>query len=125
MPIPPDSDPRKRRAMKAATVAASSGSSQMEGSRAVAETPTQQNSMADGSRMDVEGEETETEGTEHQTTNNDEMDEWTKEKKEMNSEVRQYRIPGDELRQKTSQEENNSDERTVASDHPRVVGWDP
>ena len=54
MPIPPDSDPRKRRAMKAATAAASSGSSQMEGSRAVAETPTQQNSMADESRMDVE-----------------------------------------------------------------------
>ena len=40
--------------MKAATVAASSSSSQMEGSRAVAETPTHQNSMADGSRMDVE-----------------------------------------------------------------------
>ena len=54
MPIPPDSDPRKRRATKAATAAASSGSSQMEGSRAVAETPTQQNSMADESRMDVE-----------------------------------------------------------------------
>ena len=47
MPTPLDSDPRKRRAMKAATVAASSGSSQMEGSRAV----------ADESRMDVEGDE--------------------------------------------------------------------
>ena len=56
MPIPRGSDPSKRRAKKAATLAASSGS-QMEGSCAVAETPTQQNSMADGSRMDVEGEE--------------------------------------------------------------------
>ena len=37
----------------------------------------------------------------------------TKEKKEMNSEVRQYRIPGDELK-KTSLEENSSDERTAA-----------
>ena len=47
----------------------------MEGSRAVAETPTHQNSRADESRMDIEGEETEKfEGTEHQTTNNDEMD---------------------------------------------------
>ena len=46
MPIPPDSDPRKRRAMKAVTAVASSGSSQMESSRAV----------ADESRMDVEGE---------------------------------------------------------------------
>ena len=57
MPIPLDSDPRKRRAMKAATAAASSSSSQMEGSRAVAEAPTQQSSMAGGSRIDVEGEE--------------------------------------------------------------------
>ena len=58
MSIPPDPDPKKRRAMKAATVpASSSSSSQMEGSRAVAETPTQQNSMAGGSRKDVEGEE--------------------------------------------------------------------
>ena len=55
MPIPPGSDPRKRRATKAAAVAASSGSSQTEGSRAVAETPTQQNSMADEPRTDVEG----------------------------------------------------------------------
>ena len=56
MPIPPDSDPRKS-AMKAVTVAASSSTSQMEGSRAVAETPTQQSSMAGGSRMDVKEEE--------------------------------------------------------------------
>ena len=56
MPIPPDSDPRKS-AMKAATVAASSSNSQVEGSRAVAETPTQQSSMAGGSRMDVKEEE--------------------------------------------------------------------
>ena len=47
VPIPPDSDPRKRRAMKAVTAVARSGSSQMEGSRAV----------ADGLRMDVEEEE--------------------------------------------------------------------
>ena len=58
MPIPPDSDPRKRRITKAATAAASSGSSQVEDSRAVAETPTQQKSTTDESRMDVEGEET-------------------------------------------------------------------
>ena len=50
VPIPPDSDPRKRHAMKASTAVASSGSSQMESSRAV----------ADDSRMDVEGEERET-----------------------------------------------------------------
>ena len=56
VPIPPDSDPRKRRAMKA-TAVASSASSQMESSRAVAETPIQQNSTTDESRMDVEGEE--------------------------------------------------------------------
>ena len=70
-----DSDPRKRRVMKAATAAASSSSSQMEGSRAVAEMPTQQNSMAGGSRMDVEEEERriqEFERTEHKTKNNDE-----------------------------------------------------
>ena len=65
MPIPPDSDPRRRRAMKAATVAANSCSLQMEGSRAVAQAPTQQKSMADGSIMDVEGG---FEGTEHHTS---------------------------------------------------------
>ena len=47
VPIPPDSDSRKRRAMKAATVDASSGRSQSESSFAV----------ADESMMDVEGEE--------------------------------------------------------------------
>ena len=57
MPITPNSDPRKRHAMKSTTVAASSSSSQIEGSRAVAETPTQHNSMAGGSRMDVDAEE--------------------------------------------------------------------
>ena len=57
MPIPPDSDPRKRRVMQAATAAASSDSSQMEDSRGVAKTPTQQNLTTDESRMDVEGEE--------------------------------------------------------------------
>ena len=55
MPLPPDSDPRKRRGIKAATVASSSGSSQMEGNRAVAETAAQQKTMTDESRMDVEG----------------------------------------------------------------------
>ena len=39
-PITPDSDPRKRCAVKAVTAAASSSRSQMEGSRSVAETPT-------------------------------------------------------------------------------------
>ena len=67
MSIQPDSDPRKRRVMKAARAAASSSSSQMEGSRAVAETPAQQSSMADGSRMDVEGEETYPEVRQHRT----------------------------------------------------------
>ena len=57
MPIPLDSDPRKRRIMKAATAAASRSSSQMEDSSAVAETPTQQNSTTDESIMDVEQEE--------------------------------------------------------------------
>ena len=47
VPIPPDSDLRERRVMKAATALASSGSSRMASSRAV----------ADESRMDVEGEE--------------------------------------------------------------------
>ena len=47
MPIPLDSDPRKRRAMNAMTADASSGSSQMESSHAV----------ADESRMVVEEEE--------------------------------------------------------------------
>ena len=37
VPIPPDSDPRRRHATKAATAVVSSGSSQMESSRAVAE----------------------------------------------------------------------------------------
>ena len=46
VPIPRDSDPRKRRAMKAVTAVARSGSSQMESSRAV----------ADGIRMDVKEE---------------------------------------------------------------------
>ena len=60
MPIPPDSDPRKRRAMNAATALASSGSSQMQENGAVAETPTRQNLTTDvshESRMDVEEEE--------------------------------------------------------------------
>ena len=52
MPIPSDSD--------LTTVPASSSSSQMEGSFAVAEMPTQQNSMAGGSSMDVDAEERET-----------------------------------------------------------------
>ena len=67
MPIQPEPDPRKRRVMKAATAAASSGSSQMEDSRAVVETPTKQNSMTDEPRMDVEGEETYPEVRQHQT----------------------------------------------------------
>ena len=74
MPIPPDSDPRKRLVMKAVTAAASSGSPQMEDSRALAETPTQQNSTTDESRMGVEEEERriqKSKSTEHQTTDND------------------------------------------------------
>ena len=57
MPIPRDSDSRKRLVMKAATAAASGAAHRWNDSRAVAETPTQQNSMTDESRMDVEGEE--------------------------------------------------------------------
>ena len=57
VPIPPDSDSGKRRALEAATVDASSSGLQMGGSCTVAEALTQQDSMADGSRMDVEGEE--------------------------------------------------------------------
>ena len=74
IPIPRDSDPRKRRAMKAATVAASN-SSQMEDRHAVAETPTQQSSMEGGSRVVVEEGERrfqEFESTGHQTTISDE-----------------------------------------------------
>ena len=52
-PSPPDS---KGRAMKAATVDASSSGLQMGGRRAVAETLTQHVSMTDGSMMDIEGE---------------------------------------------------------------------
>ena len=52
VPIPLASDARKRCAIKAATAVASS---QMQSSSAVADTPVQQNSMADESRMDVEG----------------------------------------------------------------------
>ena len=55
-PIPPGSGWGKRRAMKTGTVDASSGF-KMGGSRTVAQTLTQQDSMAEGSRMDVEGEE--------------------------------------------------------------------
>ena len=39
VPITPDSDPRKRRAMKAVTAVATSGSPQMESSHAVADEP--------------------------------------------------------------------------------------
>ena len=65
VPTPLDSDPGKRRAMKAATAVASSGSSRTVGNSAV----------ADESRMDVEGEERriqKLESTEHQETKNDE-----------------------------------------------------
>ena len=75
--------------MKAATAVVSSGSWQMEGSRAVAETPTQQNSMADGSRMDVEGEERD-------------------ESRSSNAQNIRRRI------MTKTMEENKSDERTVA-----------
>ena len=93
--------------MKAATAAASSGSSQMEDSRAVAETPTQQNSTTDESRMDVEGAErdesrsSKAQNTRRRVTTKTSMEKWmTKGKKETNSEVRHHRTPDDELRQK-------------------------
>ena len=89
VPIPPDSDSGKRRPMKASTAAASSGSSQMVGSRAVAETPTQQISTTDESRMDVEGERDESISSKAQNTRR-------------------------QITTKTSMDENNSDERTVA-----------
>ena len=67
MPIPPGSETCHE--------AASSGSSQMEDSRAVAETTTQQNSTTDELTMDVAGRERRIQkfdSTAHQTTNNDE-----------------------------------------------------
>ena len=123
MPIPPDSDSRKRRAMKAATVAASSGSSQMEGSRAVAEAPTQQNSMADGSRMDVEGEERdESRSSTAQNIRRRTMAKTSTEESRMDDEggggdeFRSSTVPNSRPRiaTKTSLEENKSDEKTVA-----------
>ena len=118
--------------MKAATMAAISSSSQMEGSRAVAGTPKQQNSMADGSRMDVEGRRERRvpkfEDTKHETMNNDEIingGEWMPmENKEMNSEVRHCRIPSDELRQKHHWKRTKVT-RNCGSDHTRIVRWDP
>ena len=91
MPISPDSDPRVRRVMKAATAAASGSSSQMEGSRAVAETPTPAKvdgrRVKDGRRGRRERRIQKSDSTEHQTTNYD---------------------------KKTSLEENESDETLVA-----------
>ena len=112
VPIPFDSDPRRRRAMKAATAVASSGSSQMEGSRAV----------ADESRIDVEGEERDefrSSEAEHQETNKtkasmeeSQMDDEGKERDESRSSTE----PNTRRRitTKTSLEEGESDERAVA-----------
>ena len=113
VPIPPGSDSGERRAMKAATVEASSGRSQAESSRAV----------ADGSRMDVEGEErhesrsstephigrrivTKTSGEESR------MDDGGEEEDESRSST----APTTRRRivTKTPLEENEGDERTVA-----------
>ena len=117
MPIPPDSDPRKRRAIKAATVVAISGSSQMEGNRAVAETPTQQHSRADGSRMDVEGEERdESRSSKAQNIRRRIMTKTSMKESRMDDDGEEGDVPNTRRRiaTKTSLEENNIDERTVA-----------
>ena len=102
VPIKPDSDPIKRRSMKAVTAVARSGSSQMESSRAV----------ADGLRMDVEEEERyEVRSSKAQNSRRrmmtkasmeePQMDDEGKERDgETNPEVRQNRTPGEESRQK-------------------------
>ena len=124
VPIPPDSDPRKRRAMKAATGVASSGSSQMESSRAV----------ADESRMDVQGEERD----EFRSSKAQKIRRRVKTKASM--EESQMDDEGKERDESRSSTEPNTRRRTVTktssgrerkrresggSNHPRVVRWDP
>ena len=100
----------------------------MEGSRAVAETPTQEHSMADGSRMDVEGEERdESRSSKAQNIKRRKTMKTSTEESRMDDEGRE----GDEFRcstvpktrrriaTKTSLEGNRSDEKTLAV--PRVA----
>ena len=98
MPIPPESVLSIRRVMKAATAAASSGNSQMEDSRAVAETPTQEGSMTDESRMDVE------------------------EKRETNTKVRERRTPDEEQRRKLRWRSHKGMTRERRKTNPEVQG---
>ena len=122
MTISHDSDPRKRRAMKAVTVAASSSSSQMEGSRATAEMPTQQNSMTDGSRLDIEGgKRDEAKSSKAQNMRRIMTKRSTEESRmddegEEGDEFRSSTVPNTRRRiaTKTYMEENKSDGRTVA-----------
>ena len=107
--IPPDSDPRKRRAMKAATAAARRWKAAVQLQRRRHIKIRGQTSQEWTSRVKRQR------SSKAQNIRRRIMTKWmTKEKKEMILGGRQYRIPGDELRQKTSLEKNNSDERTVA-----------
>ena len=96
MPLPSDSDPRRRRAMKTVTAAASSGSSRMDGSRAV----------ADESRMDVVGEERDESGSSNaQSISRRIMTNTSMEESQMDDEgeerrTQKYLISGKESRQK-------------------------
>ena len=113
LPVPPGSDPRKRRATKAVSAVASSGSSQMESSRAV----------TDESRMDVEQEERdESRSSKAQNTRRRIMTQASMEESQMDDEGKER----DESRSSTepntrrriatkpSLEESRSDERAVA-----------
>ena len=103
VPIPPDSDPRKRRAMKAAIAVASSGSPQMDSNTAV----------ANESRMDVEGEERdESRGSTVQNRRRI-MTKTSMEESQMDDEGKER----DESRSST-------EPNTRGNDHPRVVRWD-
>ena len=109
--------------MKAATADASSSGLQVGGSRVDAETLTQQDSMADGSRMDVEVEENdESRNSNAQNIRRRMMTDTSTEESQMDDEGEQ----GDEFRSstvlntrrrfvtKTTLEENKGDERKVA-----------
>ena len=124
-PIPPDPDSGRRRAMKAATVDASSSGLQMGGSRAV----------GDESRMDVNGEERDEPSSSKAqnirrrivtktSTEESRMDDEGEEEDEFRSST----VPNTRRRivTKTPLEENKTKvTRERGSDHPRVVGWDP
>ena len=95
----------------------------MEGSRATAEMPTQQNSMTDGSRLDIEGEKRhEARSSKAQNMRRRMMTKTETEESriddegEEEDEFRSSTVPNTRRRiaTKTSMEENKSDGRTVA-----------